>query len=173
MVYSTHPYLALHLPQNNPQNEHPVSFSALRSSSQCHFIRRRRPWPARGAKELLISSSRPPAWRRATKARPSEVSRFLALAWQRDQGQALATWLPMHGHCRPALGFSREIELHRLPEIPPHTIIPSASTADRGVAQGRVQALEPRQYPAARSSTSGSPNTPPRSRGTYCWSVVA
>ena len=118
MVYSTNPYFSLHLPQNNPQTEHPISFSALRSSSQCHFLRRRRPWPARGATELLISSSRPPAWRRATKTRPSEVSHFLTLAWQRDQGQTLATWLPKHVNADPAvaLGFSREIELHRLPE---------------------------------------------------------
>ena len=121
MVYSIHPCLSLHLPQNNSQTEHPVSFSALRSSSQCHFLRRRRPWPARGAKELLSAArgredtSIRNEWRRATKTRPSEVSHFLTLAWQRDQGQTLATWLPMHGHCR-ALGFSREIELHRLPE---------------------------------------------------------
>ena len=116
---------------------HPVSFGALRSSSQCYFLRRRRPWPARGAKELLISSSRPrrhfhqkrveasnedtsirSEWRRATKTLPSEVSHFLTLAWQRDQGQTLATWLPKHVTADPAVapGFSREIELHRLPE---------------------------------------------------------
>ena len=52
------------------------------------------------------------------KALPSEVSHFLTLAWQRDQGQTLATWLPKHVNADPAvaLGFSREIELHRLPE---------------------------------------------------------
>jgi hypothetical protein len=124
MVYSIHPCLSLHLPQNNSQTEHPVSFSALRSSSQCHFLRRRRPWPARGAKELLSAArgredtSIRSEWRRATKTRPSEVSHFLTLAWQRDQGQTLATWLPKHVNADPAvaLGFSRETELHRLPE---------------------------------------------------------
>ena len=102
MVYSIHPCLSLHLPQYNSQTEHPVSFSAPRSSSQCHFLRRRRPWPARGAKELLSAArgredtSIRSEWRRATRARPSEVSHFLTLAWQRDQGQTLATWLPKH-----------------------------------------------------------------------------
>ena len=49
---------------------------------------------------------------------PKEVCRFLTLAWLRDQGQTLATWLPKHVTADPAaaLGFSREIELHRLPE---------------------------------------------------------
>ena len=108
MVYSTHPYFPLHLPQNNPQTEHPISFSALRSSSQCHFLRRRRPWPARERRSCYQQLA-------AAKTRPSEVSHFLTLAWQRDQGQTLATWLPKHGHCR-APGFSREIELHRLSE---------------------------------------------------------
>ena len=69
---------------------------------------------ARGREDTSIRSE----WRRATKTRPSEVSHFLTLAWQRDQGQTLATWLPKHVTADPAvaLGFSREIELHRLPE---------------------------------------------------------
>ena len=124
MVYSIHPCLSLHLPRNNPQTEHPISFSALRSSSQCHFLRRRNRgrreerWSclsaARGREDTSIRSE----WRRATKTRPSEVSHFLTLAWQRDQGQTLATWLPKHVTADPAvaLGFSRVIELHRLPE---------------------------------------------------------
>ena len=66
---------------------------------------------ARGREDTSIRSE----WRQATKTRPSEVSHFLTLAWQRDQRQTLATWLQKHGHCR-APGFSREIELHRLPE---------------------------------------------------------
>ena len=46
----------------------------------------------------------------AAKTRPSEVSHFLTLAWQRDQGQTLATWLPKHANADPAvaLGFSEK-----------------------------------------------------------------
>ena len=124
MVYGTHPYFSLYLPQitlkvNTPS--HLALFEALLSAiyfgeEECGRQGRRGERrsclsAARGREDTSIRSE----WRWATKKRPSEVSHFLTLAWQRDQGQTLATWLPKHGHCR-ALGFSREIELHRLPE---------------------------------------------------------
>ena len=124
MVYSTHPYFPLHLPQitlkvNTPS--HLALFEALLSAiffgeedRGRRGERRSCLSAARGREDTSIRSE----WRRATKTLPSEVSHFLTLAWQRDQGQTLATWLPKHVNADPAvaLGFSREIELHRLPE---------------------------------------------------------
>ena len=121
MVYSTYPYFSLHLPQitlkvNTPS--HLALFEALliaiffgEEERGRRGERRSCLSAARGREDTSIRSE----WRRAMKTRRKKVCRFLTLAWQRDQGQTLATWLPKHGHCR-ALGFSREIELHRLPE---------------------------------------------------------
>ena len=124
MVYSTHPYfhfiyLKITLKLNTPS--HLALFEALLSAiffGEEDRGRREERWSclsaARGREDTSIRSE----WRRATKTLPSEVSHFLTLAWQRDQGQTLATWLPKHVNADPAvaLGFSREIELHRLPE---------------------------------------------------------
>ena len=128
MVYSTCPYFSLHLPQitlkvNTPS--HLALFEALLSAiffgeeeRGQRGERRSSLSAARGRENTSIRSE----WGRATKTRPSEVSHFLTLAWQRDQGQTLAIWLQKYGHCR-ALGF---------PEKPNCTdcLKPEARTAD-------------------------------------------
>ena len=108
MVYSTHPYFSLHFPQITPKVNtlsHLALFEALLSAIFFGEEDRGR----RGERRICLSAARGRedtstrgARRRATKIHPSEVSHLLTLAWQRDQGQTLATWLPKHGHCRPS-----------------------------------------------------------------------
>jgi hypothetical protein len=88
MVYSTHPYFPLHLPQitlklNTPS--HLALFEALLSAIFYGEDERGR----RGGRRSCLSAacghedtSIRIEWRRATKARPSDVSHFLTLAWQ-------------------------------------------------------------------------------------------
>ena len=116
MVYSTHPHFTLHLPQNNPQSEHLVSFSARRSSFQCYFLPGKKTVAgegSEGAPYQQLAAARVEASNEGTSIRSGPLRAFGLAA---RPGQNTRRMAPKAWPLQTALGFSRETELHRLPE---------------------------------------------------------